>query len=81
MDTPAELASLTPAETVVQAFGGSRRLAALLGRNASSVYRWTYGPGHVPAKLHSRLLELAREQRVRLTAHDLVVGRRQKICK
>lgn len=77
---------ITPAETVVTAFGGVRPLARLLGCSPSSVSRWgrrvsvRHGKsmGTIPSTLHAPLLMLARERGVHLTATDLVLGRPTK---
>ena len=84
----------TPAETVIQAFGGVRPLAKLLDLNPSSVCRWarpaplraktrrysatgrpgTSGFGSIPSPLHRRILELARQENISLTADHLIYG-------
>lgn len=72
---------MTPFEIVVPLFGNQRRLAKLLGIDASAVCRWAKpksqkgGDGNVPYAYHRRLLELAREQGKWLTLEDLCFGR------
>lgn len=71
----------TPASTVVSTFGGTRRLARLLGADPSTISRWNAPKakagcgGRIPSRWHRRLLDLAREMNVELTANDLVLGR------
>lgn len=67
----------TPAERVIQKFGGHAKLAALLGINVTRVYRWTYPTGKrggsggtIPQRHHVRLLELARDNHVKLRLAD-----------
>lgn len=66
---------LTPAATVIEVFGGVRVLARLLKCHASTVCVWQRRGGNVPSVHHKRLLELARETKLVLTANDLVYGR------
>lgn len=69
---------MSPAEKVIEAFGGVRVLARLLGRNPSSVVRWRQPKaeggtgGVVPSALQGRVLVLARERGLDITAEDLI---------
>ena len=69
---------MTPAEKVIDAFGGVRVLARLLGRNPSSIVRWRRSKaeggtgGVVPSALQGKVLTLARSQGLSLTAEDLI---------
>lgn len=65
---------IQPAELAVQALGGVRSLARLLGRDPSAVSRWKLS-GHIPASQQRRVLELAWERGIDLTAHDIIFGR------
>ena len=72
---------VTQAERVINRFGGARELARLLNLNPTSVYRWTYPVskggtgGIVPTQALHKLLRMAREQGIYLTANDLYPGR------
>jgi len=64
----------SPATVAITAFGGVRATARLLGVDASAVSRWQRS-GLVPAQHQRRLLELAADQRIWLTAQDIIFGR------
>jgi hypothetical protein len=78
LQTTERAPATTPAEKVIEAFGGVRVLARLLGRNPSSVVRWRQPKseggtgGVVPSALQGRVLTLARAQGLALTAEDLI---------
>lgn len=61
-----------PASVVIELFG-VRPLARKLDLTPGAVSKWQ-GSGYVPSKYHEKLLELAREMRLRLTADMLVSG-------
>lgn len=71
---------MTPAELVINRFGGVRKLARLLGKDPSTIHRWKQPKerggldGRVPSSQQVKLLDLARAQGVALTAGELVVG-------
>lgn len=78
LETPAEPATQnTQAERVIAKFGSAYRLAKLLNRNPSSVYRWTHPKarggtgGIIPAAAMRELLKIARVEGVLLTPADL----------
>jgi hypothetical protein len=66
------------ARRIIEAFGGEADLARALGVHLSRVYRWTYPTarggcgGRVPQRHHRRILTLARERGLALSAADLV---------
>jgi hypothetical protein len=68
----------TPADRVIEAFGGVRETARILDRNASSVSRWRKPlgeggtGGYVPTGLLATVLREAKKRRVDLTAADLI---------
>jgi hypothetical protein len=71
---------LKPAELVIEAFGGVRPLARLLGKSPSTVCRWRADKPHgtggaIPSSVQKRLLYMAGERGIELTAQDLIVGR------
>lgn len=69
---------LSPAERVIQAFGGNTETAQALGCNRSTIFRWTQPEekggtgGRVPSTRQSTILAKAREMGIRLDAIDLV---------
>jgi hypothetical protein len=65
---------IPPGQVVVQTFGGVRRLARLLGCDASTVSRWST-TGRVPSGMQQQVLQLAWDHGHDLTAHDIVWGR------
>lgn len=68
---------LTPAQVVVNTFGGVRATARVLSlRSPGTVSRWqSLRAGRVPSKHHVPLLEAAAQLKKKLTADDLVRGR------
>lgn len=71
---------MAPADIVISRFGGVRPLARLLGRDPSTIHRWRMPAskggldGRVPSSTQVRVLELAKEQGVALTADELING-------
>lgn len=74
---------LTPAACAVNAFGGVRALARLLGKSPSSVSRWNKprrkggSAGSIPISALQQILRLAREKDLKLSVDDLVSGRNE----
>jgi transposase-like protein len=70
---------VTPAQKVIDLFGGVRPLARELGRNPTSIVRWrrakTEGGtgGAVPSSMQGRLLALAKARGLPLAAEDLIL--------
>lgn len=70
----------TPADIVIERFGGVRAVARTLDIDHSWVVRWrkprTAGgtAGVVPSAHQRRLLEEAAKRGIRLTASELIVG-------
>lgn len=68
----------SPAERVIEAFGGVNETARIVGRCPSSVSRWkkAYGEGGtnglVPPILQGTILREAKKRGVALTAEDLI---------
>jgi hypothetical protein len=66
----------TPAEIIIEKFGGHARIAEILGVDVSRVYRWTYPEdrggtgGLIPQKHQSKLLAEARSLGIGLTPAD-----------
>lgn len=67
-------ALIPPSQLVVSVFGGVRPAARLLNCEPSTVSRWNK-TGLVPAHFQRKVLHVAWEKGVDLTAHDLVFGR------
>lgn len=70
---------LTPAAYAIQVFGGVARLAKALGTSMSTVSRWQLRrsdtPGMIPAPAQKKILAIARERKLPITAEDLILGR------
>ena len=64
----------SPVELAIDMFGGVRKLARALNRDPAAVSRWQKS-GIVPTAIQRRLLELAWERGIDITAHDIVFGR------
>ncbi|CAB4199742.1 hypothetical protein UFOVP1356_6 [uncultured Caudovirales phage] len=71
---------MTPADIVISRFEGVRPLARLLGKDPSTIHRWRQpaakggSDGRVPSAAQVRLLSLAKELGVALTADELING-------
>jgi len=74
---------LTPADLVIARFGGVRPLARNIGKNPSTISLWrTRHSGKIPNRsekgdpkgTHIRLLELAKKNKIQLTADELING-------
>lgn len=67
---------LTPADFVIQQFGGVRATAYAIGLSPSSVCFWRskHGPnGRVPETSHARILKAAKRLKLKIKAVDLAV--------
>lgn len=73
------LSQETPADKCIEAFGGVRALARALERNPSSVVRWRKpkdeggSNGAVPSALQGRILAIAQQRGLSLTAEDMIL--------
>src|SRR5437868_14540233 len=65
------MATSNPAQVIVDKFGGQSTLANLIGKGQSTVQYWTK-TGAIPSKWQSKLLAIAAEQQIDLTAADFV---------
>lgn len=70
---------LSPAEVVIDRFGGVRPLARLLDLDHSSVARWPKPKprglgGFIPSNHHQKLLALATAKGIKLSPKDLIYG-------
>lgn len=65
----------TPVDLTIQLFGGVRKLARTLGRDPAAISRWRKS-GIVPTAAQRRILELAWERGIEITAHEIIFGRK-----
>ena len=65
---------ITPVELAIDLFGGVRKLARIVGRDPAAVSRWKKS-GVVPTSIQRKLLEIASERGITITAHDIIFGR------
>lgn len=68
---------ISPAKLVIEAFGGVRATARILGKSPSSISRWQNGDGLIPAQAQAQIMKLARENGLDLTSDALIDGRKQ----
>lgn len=67
---------LPPAKLIILLFGGVRPVSRLVGIAQSAVSNWQKSEDQgVPRKHHVKLLDLAKQRDIILTAEDLVFGR------
>lgn len=67
---------MTPAECVIDVFGGIRSVARATGVAPSTVLRWGERPtGEIPREYLQQLLDAAAKRGKRLTLEELVFGR------
>ena len=64
----------TPAEFVIEAFGGVRALARALGKSPSTVSRWRSTKGLIPSSVQAEIIRLAREKGLAVTHQNLIEG-------
>lgn len=69
-----ETITKTPVELAIQEFGGVRKLARAIDRDPAAVCRWKR-QGTVPTSVQRKLLEIAWERGIEITAHEMVFGR------
>lgn len=71
---------LTPAQYIINQFGGLRAAARALGCSSSSVYRWQHYKnrhgevGRIPSSMQNIILEKAHEMGLDITPEHLVHG-------
>lgn len=70
----------TPAQLVINRFGGVRALARKLEVYPSTVSRWAAEEGkkgtggQIPGRYHVALLDMAKKENIYLTAEELIRG-------
>jgi len=62
---------MNPAQAIIQKFGGQSALAALLGKGQTTVQHWGK-TGRIPAKWQGKLLQLANENGIELSAAEFM---------
>lgn len=73
--------TLTPAELVIQTFGGVRATARRLGKTPGAVCKWAlpiekHGTGgRIPSTARSKILEIVKKEKLALSSHELDYGR------
>lgn len=65
---------MSPAEYVIQVFGGVRATGRAIGRDATSVFLWK-GNGRIPTANLRKILKVAKLKKLDITAEDLILGR------
>lgn len=65
---------INPVDLVIDLFGGVRKLARAIGRDPAAVSRWKR-LGVVPTSVQKKILEVAWDQGIEVTAHDIIFGR------
>jgi hypothetical protein len=66
--------TISPAEVVIESFGGIRATARVLHLDPSAVSHWRFS-GRVPGFHLRRILVLAKQHGIEITAEDLILGR------
>lgn len=64
----------TPAQLVIERFGGIRRLARSVGLAPSTVCRWQMGAGQIPRKRWEQVLKAADSSGIELSLNEVVFG-------
>lgn len=62
---------ITPTKLVIKKFGSADRLARMLGISKKAIDQW---PVTIPTTQQFKILQLARELKIRLTAQQLICG-------
>lgn len=72
---PMENLHIPPVEILISAFGGVRPLARAISRDPAAVCRWRK-QGTVPTEMQRKILELAWDKGIAMTAHEMIFGRK-----
>jgi hypothetical protein len=67
----------SPADIIIDRFGGPEAVAGALGLNVATVYKWSYPRprgrgGFIPSWHHAPLLKIAQKRGLRLSARDFI---------
>lgn len=63
----------SPVDLAINRFGGVRALARAIGRDPAAISRWKK-TGNIPTSIQRRILEVAWERGISMTAHDMIFG-------
>ena len=80
-EAPDDKAPSNQAERIVAKMGGAYTLAKLMNLHPTTIYKWTYSEEHngtggiIPGRQLRKLLKVAREEGIFITANDLFPGR------
>lgn len=66
----------TPAQHVISIIGGVRATARKLKKTPGTISTWKK-KGNVPGPAQAQILAIAEEENLDITAHDLILGRKQ----
>lgn len=70
----------SPAEFIIEKFGGVNEAARAFGRNPGSVSRWKKQrkdgapTGSIPVAMHKKILAAAKKRNIEVTLSDIVLG-------
>lgn len=64
-----------PVEIIVKEFGGVRKLAKAIDRDPAAICRWRK-TGVVPTSVQRKVLEVAWDRGIAITAHEMIFGRK-----
>lgn len=73
--------TLTPAQLVIQTFGGVRATARRLGKTPGAVCKWALPiekqgtGGRIPSNARAKILEIVKKEKIQLSSHELDYGR------
>lgn len=73
--------NLTPADIVIEAFGGVSATARKIGRSRGAVCKWTLPlsrqgtGGRIPSKARAKILEIIKKEKLEITSFELDHGR------
>ncbi len=65
---------MTPVEMAIKEFGSIRKLALAIHRDPAAIVRWKQRGGHIPTAVQRKLLNVAWDRGIQLSAHDIVFG-------
>lgn len=71
---------MEPASTIIKRLGGEAKVAQLTGVASNAPYRWQYAKqkggtgGSIPQRHHRTLLDYAKQNKIKLSADDLLPG-------
>ena len=66
---------MTPVELCTSQFGGLRKMAKAINRDAAAVSRWKNTHGCIPHSVQKKLLQAAWDRGLHISAHDIIFGK------